>query len=789
MAALQYVDIPGYSAILFRRTLSELKLSGALLDRAHSWLSGKRCSYVASEHTYYFPTVSPWGGYGEPAKIAFGYMGQESAKARYQSAEYQFCVATGTKVILADGSKKPIEKVQVGDYVFTPQGSRLVTKKHGPKLKPCVRMGGQVQGISHRVLTSSGWVSYADLLRNQCGPYSTTRSRVSRTGFSHSQRKSQSAKQTLDNQSSYPLQPLEFVSKHVANSVLSQEIYELLTDVETYCATSGGLHPEFQQLPELFARVRLVSLSSRVDQRETHPDGGSSCVFFESSVRGYQDDYFGHPYQRDEQFQAMSLTSRFYLREPYGAGTSSRSRGNSGVEGCTPERNPVCLSRYTHPYTMEGRHSDLIEDDQLFSFQPCGLSEVWDLTVQGESQYVSSYTDVKCISNSNCGFDELTHYPENDYLWMFSRLRKVTCSRHPKLDHEGSPIYEPGCPECEQKRMVPIRLRGASNPGNIGHKWVKERFRIEPVQRNGEVVYIGNHPERPFIPATVTDNQYVDQKAYIEGLNELDPLTRAQMKKGDWGASLDARYKAQWFSDRRYYRRGDYYVLGARAQGFLRSAFIKVFTVIDPAASGREGPGDMDRFKKPGKSWTVLTTFGLTDDYNLLILDMVRVYVEAPEILRLAKNVFKAQRPSYMICEAAGVGKAVYQALNKAGLPVKPIHPHQDKVMRATDALIRAEKGQIWLPAHPGPAWLRDMEEELFTWIGHPHETDDIIDTISYAATDVSWEASGDERSNDPDLPEDSISSEFGPSVFENTSISQEYAPEYHNPNDYYNRC
>lgn len=473
MAALQYVDVPGYSAILFRRTLSELKLSGALLDRAHTWLSGKRCNYVAGEHTYYFPTISPWGGYGEPSKLAFGYMGQDSAKARYQSAEYQFV-----------------------------------------------------------------------------------------------------------------------------------------------------------------------------------------------------------------------------------------------------------------------------------------------------------------------GFDELTHYPEADYTWMFSRLRKVVCSKHPNLDKEGSPIYEDNCPECRLKKMVPIRLRGASNPGNIGHKWVKERFRIEPVQRlvdgKPDVVYIGNHPERPFIPATVVDNQYIDQKAYIEALNELDPLTRAQMKKGDWGASLDARYKAEWFADRRYYRRNEYYVLGAKGVGFLRNQFLKVFTVIDPAASGREGPGDMERFKKPGKSWTVLTTFGLTQDYNLLILDMVRVYVEAPEILRLAKNVYKAQKPVYMICESAGVGKAVYQALSKAGLPVKAIHPHQDKVMRATDALIRAEKGQIWLPAHPGPAWLRDMEEELFTWIGHPHETDDIIDTISYAATDVSWEAAGDERANDPDLPEEEMTSDLAPELIGNPMLVDSYSSDYY---------
>ena len=35
MSALQYVDVPGYSAILFRKTFADLSLPGALMDRAN----------------------------------------------------------------------------------------------------------------------------------------------------------------------------------------------------------------------------------------------------------------------------------------------------------------------------------------------------------------------------------------------------------------------------------------------------------------------------------------------------------------------------------------------------------------------------------------------------------------------------------------------------------------------------------------------------------------------------------------------------------------------------------
>src|SRR5688500_3806740 len=38
MAALQYVDSPAFHALILRRTLTDLKMPGALLERSHEWL-------------------------------------------------------------------------------------------------------------------------------------------------------------------------------------------------------------------------------------------------------------------------------------------------------------------------------------------------------------------------------------------------------------------------------------------------------------------------------------------------------------------------------------------------------------------------------------------------------------------------------------------------------------------------------------------------------------------------------------------------------------------------------
>jgi predicted phage terminase large subunit-like protein len=81
MAALQYVDIPGYSALLLRDTYKNLTMSGALLDRADSWLSGTDARWDGESKTYRFPSG---------ATITFGYLDGPKDHLNYKSSEFQF---------------------------------------------------------------------------------------------------------------------------------------------------------------------------------------------------------------------------------------------------------------------------------------------------------------------------------------------------------------------------------------------------------------------------------------------------------------------------------------------------------------------------------------------------------------------------------------------------------------------------------------------------------------------------------------------------------------------------
>lgn len=111
------------------------------------------------------------------------------------------------------------------------------------------------------------------------------------------------------------------------------------------------------------------------------------------------------------------------------------------------------------------------------------------------------------------GFDELTQFTRTQYLYLFSRLRRL----------KGS--------------QVPLRMRGAANPGGIGHEWVKQRFLIE-----------GPEKKRLFIPAGLADNPHLDEEEYKQSLMELDPTTREQLLNGDWDARPPGnKFRREWF--------------------------------------------------------------------------------------------------------------------------------------------------------------------------------------------------------------------------------------------------
>jgi hypothetical protein len=122
-------------------------------------------------------------------------------------------------------------------------------------------------------------------------------------------------------------------------------------------------------------------------------------------------------------------------------------------------------------------------------------------------------------------FDELTQFTETQYAYLASRLRK------PDDLQTGHPLAH-----------VPLRLRGATNPGGPGHKWVRRRFIDKLPNPDDEQDTPERCKARVFVPARLPDNPSVDQDAYRQSLGALDPQTRAQLLDGDW----NAREPGEW---------------------------------------------------------------------------------------------------------------------------------------------------------------------------------------------------------------------------------------------------
>jgi hypothetical protein len=117
------------------------------------------------------------------------------------------------------------------------------------------------------------------------------------------------------------------------------------------------------------------------------------------------------------------------------------------------------------------------------------------------------------------GFDELTQFSRLQYTYMVSRIRRPSglATDHPLA-------------------KVPLRLRGATNPGGRGNVWVKERF----ISRKDDPPE--DPTQRVFIQSKLDDNPSIDKKSYTYALNQLDEATRAQLLEGDW----EAREPGNW---------------------------------------------------------------------------------------------------------------------------------------------------------------------------------------------------------------------------------------------------
>lgn len=118
------------------------------------------------------------------------------------------------------------------------------------------------------------------------------------------------------------------------------------------------------------------------------------------------------------------------------------------------------------------------------------------------------------------GFDELTEFTETQYLFIMAQVRRA---------------FED----------LPLRIRSTSNPGGIGHVWVKKRF-VDVTDPGKIYIDPATGQSRVFIPATVYDNPSIMQfdPMYVRRLEALPAIERKRFLLGEWDV-----FEGQVFSE------------------------------------------------------------------------------------------------------------------------------------------------------------------------------------------------------------------------------------------------
>lgn len=178
-------------------------------------------------------------------------------------------------------------------------------------------------------------------------------------------------------------------------------------------------------------------------------------------------------------------------------------------------------------------------------------------------------------------------------------------------------------------------------------------------------------------------------------------------------------FKKSWF---RYYSSdNDVYRLGAGG-GIVQAKHCRRFGTMDIAYS-----------LKKTADYTVLCSWAVTPASDLLLLDMMRARIDAPDFVRVIKKNYGDFRLDYIGIEKMLGTSLITHGVRMEGLTVRLLIADTDKITRSIPAQIRMESGQIYIPQHHPE---RDViEHELMSFPFGAH--DDIVDCFSYAAADV----------------------------------------------------
>ena len=284
------------------------------------------------------------------------------------------------------------------------------------------------------------------------------------------------------------------------------------------------------------------------------------------------------------------------------------------------------------------------------------------------------------------GMDEVTEIRENDYRYLFSRLRR---------------------PASGPLARVPLRMRAASNPAP---NWVRQRFIVEGTANN-----------RIFVPSKLTDNPGIDADSYRSALSSLDPIERRRLEEGDWwSTTLGSIFERESF------------VLMDPAEIPQLTSSARAIRFWDLAATEPS-------HANPDPDWTVGTLM-LFDQGIAYVVDVKRARVKAEKVEQLIANT--AMEDGHQVAirmeqEPGSSGKALADQYARYVLPgydFSAIRATGDKVTRARPFAAAVANGNVRVVRGP---WLTPWLDEFASFpeaTDHDDQVDSAVGAFTYLA-------------------------------------------------------
>lgn len=702
MSAMQYLDVPGYSAILFRRTFSDLSLPGALMDRFRSWIANY--DEVHWNNNTYIATF-PSG-----ARISFGYLNNTNDYLRYKG-----CTTPDTEVLTVSGWK-PIAQVKVGELVasmnpetrgwdYQPVTHTWIYDHDGPIYSP---RGGS--DVSFAVTNNHTWWASTPRVK-ELRKYRTDE---------------------LPKVARFP-QAGEFVGGVDPSAALfprsprgHQNSSDLIFSAEDWatflgwyiaegCTSKGTVQIS---LHDKHSRGNKNSLSSILEKSGSHVrDTPRQLTFTNSKLASWLDANTGKgAYGKripDEVFTWKTRYLRLLLESLVEGDGTWRTPSSGHYVTVSRELADGVMrlaqhcgfratldERQDRTVTPDGKEHDILAFHVHLLYR-VGLDTGISLNTDADPVVSTHYEGtVHCLTvpphhtfltrhngrvvwtgNSEfqfIGMDEVTEIRENDYRYMFSRLRR---------------------PATGPLSSVPLRMRCASNPAP---NWVRQRFIVEGVGTG-----------RVFVPSKLTDNPGIDAESYRLALAALDPLERRRLEEGDWWATT----------------------LGTM---FDRTSFV----IIDSSEVPAMGPTaracrfwDMaatePNSSNPDPDWTV-GTLVLFENGVAYVLDVKKARVKGDKVEQLIAQTAAEDGTSVAVRmeqEPGSSGKALVDQYSRyvvAGYDFMGIRSTGDKVTRARPFAAAAANGNVRLIRAP---WMSDWLDEMASF-PEANVHDDQVDSV-----------------------------------------------------------